>query len=147
MYAGQLLGYPEEGCEDEEQLLHRDLIVDFMGPQCPADTQMMLSIAIITADLVWYDQAVLDQALSNARAGAAKGKMPTAGVFLGAGGFLKSLYIPSSLDGTPKTYAATHLIGPVRARRGTVRSMKTVVFRALPYTNGLDNSSGAVLYS
>lgn len=145
-FSGSALGYSEDGVDIEETLYHRDAMNDVFGPSAPADTQTMLSIAIISVALVSYDQDVIDLAKALAKASNAPGTMPQAGILLGAGGFLRPLSIAGSLD-QPYNYPTVHLIHSATAKIGTVRTMQHLTFRAIAFANNSDSSAGAVLYT
>lgn len=145
-YGGTVLGWGEHGVDIDIQQSHFDVIVDYYGPNVPAEVQAMLQTATISTNLVSFEWSVLNNALSQTQAGAAAGVMPAAGKLLGANGNFKPLVIASSMDNVPWTFPSTYLIsmGPTI---GTVRTIIPIVFRALPYSANSDTSAGAVLYT
>lgn len=145
-FNGALMGYGEDGAEISTEEFHRDCISDVFGPMVPGDEQMMLETAMISSDLVQFNWAGIQAALAKSRL-AAPGIMPIAGSLIGANGGYGNLTIPSLLDGVPWKFPSARLIGAVRHKVGTVRTMVSVVFRAIPFRMGSDTSGGAVLYS
>lgn len=148
-FQGSLCGYAIDGVEIELIPKHNDVMVDVFGGSrgTPGDIQFLSEEAIISATLVSWSWSVLNAALTASRAGGSPGTMPAAGTFLGAGSFLKTLRIASSLDGVPWSFPTAALISPTRFNPATVANPIATVWRAIPYNKNADSSVGAVLYT
>lgn len=107
----------------------------------------MLETAMITGDLVAFDWNVIQQALSKSRGGVTPGVMPPAGILIGANGFYTPLTLSSPLDNSPFTFYSTRLIDATPIKIGTIRTIISVTFRAVPYKANADSSAGAILYT
>lgn len=145
-FNGALMGYGEDGAEINIEEYHRDCISDVFGPMVPGDEQMMLETGTISSDLVQFNWTAIQAALAKSRL-AAPGIMPIAGSLIGASGGYGRLSIPSVLDSLSWAFPSARMIGATRHKVGTVRTMVSVVFRALPFRLGSDTSGGAILYT
>lgn len=150
VYGGALLGYGVDGADIEFSIAHHPVMCDPAGGSGgkPGDVQFMNMDAIVSSQLAAFDWAVLKSAIANACASSNAGTMGPSGMLLGANGFLRSLTIPSSLDGQPHNFQTCYLMAPTRMPLGTVNTTVNVVFHAFAYIGPLvDSLAGKVLYS
>lgn len=148
-YAGALLGWGIDGIEIELTPKHHDVPYDVAGGTAgtPGDVQIMSEEATISGTLSAFDWVTVNSAIRNSRGGVSPGTMPPSGTLLGAGGFLKSLSIPSTLGSLPWNFRSAWLVAPTRVPLGTVATFMSVVFRAIPYRGASDTLAGATLYT
>lgn len=133
--AQESLGIAEKGGRITLDFKDRPIHDDAGGPDCPVELQTMLSMAFVDVDLQRWDQTILDKLLVAAEAGAgAAGVAGNPGALLGTGGFLKILYLPSSI-GTPWTFQAAKL-EPASKTEGTEYSPLRLRFKCIRFLAG-----------
>lgn len=145
------LGLAHNGILIRLNFKHRDINVDSWGPEVPVDVQCFLADAQISMQIVDVDRAVLDRVLEHsmgiAATGGIVGQMPHAGQRMGQGAISAGptarfgnnyigLNISSPIGGKPWRFYYTYLTGtPFEQPIGTERSIFTLNWRAIPYTN------------
>lgn len=145
------LGLAQNGIAIRLNFKHRDINVDAQGPEVPVDVQCFLADAQISMQLVHVDVNVLDTVLQHsmgiAATGELVGQMPHAGQRMGQGAISAGptarfgnnyigLNLSSPIGGKPWRFYYTYLTGtPFEQPIGTERSIFTLNWRAIPYTN------------
>lgn len=144
----QELGLTEGPIRISPTYRHKDINVDAWGGEIPAEVQFMLAECTISLSLIHFDVSILAtcQALS-------KGFLPTAnpltqdGTFARAGQRLGNntarflpgnnyigLNITSPVSAYPWRFLNTYITNPLDWPLGTEKSVLTVNFRCIPYT-------------
>src|SRR3990167_597153 len=145
------LGLAQNGISIRLNFKHRDINVDSWGPEVPVDVQCFLADATVQMQLVHVDRTVLDVVLGHSMGIAATsgvvGQLPHAGQRMGQGSISSpptarfgnnyiGLNISSPIAGKPWRFFYTYLTGtPFEQPIGTERSIFTLNWRAIPYTN------------
>jgi hypothetical protein len=124
---------------------HTDPIyTDTFGPDVPFDEQQFLADAVVSAQLVFYDELVL--AKLRGRANAGDGQLGSAGQLWGAGGKYFRLLIASPTD-IPYNFLHARLQNAFSQKVGTRKTIWQVQFYCSPYTGSAGGTSGTVLYN
>lgn len=149
------LGNAEGQVTWSPRFYHDDVIVGgTYGPNVPVDCQFMLADALITMDLVYYDQDALDACIQESNAGAtAFGTMPRAGTLMGgqftrftSGNHFIGLNLTSPVESKPMRFLAAYLTGqPLNYPIGPARSIVHLNWRAIPYPAGNILSGSATI--
>lgn len=123
---------------------YKDMIVDAWGQFIPTDVQYFLSSVTIKMNLIHYDQAVLDVCLRESMGGIGViGQTGRAGQRFGgnvgrfaAGNHYIGLNLLSPVQNKPFRFYYAYMIGPAEVLTlGTEKSIASVTWRAVPYTN------------
>lgn len=142
------LGLSIQGIEPEFENHFEEVFTDINGA-CPFDVQYFPQTAIIRAELILWDQTVLDKVLA-ITAGGTAGVQSAAGTLMLAQGKTYRLLIKSdSTSGTGEpcmNFVQAYLSGPPRTKMGTRIQTYVLEWRALPQQQ-YTNSAGAVLWN
>ena len=152
------LGTSEDQVTWSPRFYHDPVIVGgTYGPSVPVDFQFMLADAIITMNLVYYDQAILEACIQESCAGgSAVGTMPRAGTLMGgqiarftSGNHFIGLNLTSPVESKPYRFLAAYLTGqPLNYPIGPKRSVVQLNWHAIPYPEGniFSGSAGIKLW-
>lgn len=132
--AMEVLGVTLDG--GNVQLDHKEIPVhsDAGGPQAEVEIQQVGSIALIDFDLTSWDEAILTKLLLATEAASTLGQAGAPGALLGTGGFLKGLYLPSSVD-SPWYFPFAKLM-PNSGKFGTEHTRRRLRFKAIRFVPG-----------
>lgn len=126
----EVCGYTVDGVQVEFTHNVAEIFTDVFGPMTPHDFQDMGEVAVITADFIATDRAVLSRAMNRGDK-SSPGLLNTPGLVLGAGGYCFPLYIASPADVGWFFYRC--LLRPAsRVKLGTKASPFTQQFFAFP---------------
>lgn len=122
-----------------------DVYTDTFGPKIPFDRQYFLEDAIIRAEMIFYDQTILNKWLGRFK-GATPGTMGQAGALMGANAYFQPLVITSPSDSLLWHFPSSYLVDQFEYKIGTRRTQVDLLFHALPYTGTSGVTTAAVLY-
>lgn len=142
----EVLGVSVDGVTIKPRLFNDPVYTDTFGPKVAFDYQYFLEDAIITCDLVFYDQAVLEKLLARKTGGTA-GVLASAGRLMGASGDFVRLLITSPIAGLPYNFLKAFFLDDQEVKLGTKRNIWRVTFQALPYTGAAGDTNGTVVWN
>jgi hypothetical protein len=120
------------------------IYTDSYGADVPFDEQQFLADAVVSGQLVFYDEAVL--AKLRGRPNAVDGQLGAAGQLWGAGGKYFRLLVASPTD-VPYNFLHARLQNAFSQKIGTRRTLWNVQFYCTPYTGSSGSTTGTVLYN
>lgn len=147
---GAELGLTSEPVQISIALRHNDVPIQTFGGAMgtPGEVQQMMADATISMALVYYDNSVLQAALTKSIGGGSQGVMPIAGTFMGQGNKFCVLNLSSPVAGTPWTFPSAYLTGnPITIPIGNEATIAVVTWRAIPYSSNPRTAAGAVLFT
>jgi hypothetical protein len=143
----QDLGYTVNGVDLEIRKHTFDVKADTGGGDDggPVDIQVLGKEAIIRAELVSYDKAVLALIRKDADE-TTEGLLASAGKLMGAGGYFYRLLLTSPVENEPWNFPTATLVDSYSVKLGTKRTVWNLTFRAIAYI-GANASLNTVLYN
>lgn len=146
-FNGSTLGSSVDGVDMEFETQYEDVIADILGSKIPSDIQYMGEIITVTAELIYYDLAVLKSALGgfNGLTGGTTGTIGKLFYQQSGGNTLLITVNPSGAGVTGSepnwTFPHAYLTKASGFKVGTTRSVCAVSFRCL------HTSDGGTIYS
>jgi hypothetical protein len=141
----EFLGVSVDGVDISIREHTEPVHTDTFGPSVPFDEQHFLQDAVISAQLVFYDEVVLAK-IRNRMSGT-DGVQGEAGALWGAGGKYFRLLILSPVEALPWNFPTARLMDAFEVKIGTRRSIWNLRFYAKPYTGVAGTSAGVPLYN
>lgn len=119
---------------------------DTEGREHEADAIQLLQTAIITAQLIFYDDAQLDYVRAPL-AGGTGGTMAAAGTLIGAGSKYYRVLVLSPIDSHPWNFPTCRALDAQEASFGIEESVWNVTWLAVAYSASTGSTANRVLWN